>query len=172
MPGGYYDYLYGQIVEWAEKEGIEEIEVEPFSDYAIAHKLPLRPPLTLKQQTMKDVATALQKKTYIDPQGNKVRTKHAVRIAQPDLPHMPPRIEYVDSQTGKPDLMEMAMDQSYEGLENYVKRHAIETQSYNLNSPYQRKLRDYNYDFRAVAQDARMTGKYNDEWDDDNDDLD
>jgi hypothetical protein len=30
--GGYFDYLYRQIIEWAEKEGVEDIEVEAFSD--------------------------------------------------------------------------------------------------------------------------------------------
>lgn len=172
MPGGYYNYLYGQIIEWAEKEGVEEIEVEPFSDYAIANNLPLRPPLTQKQQTMKDVAIALQKKTFIDAQGNKVRARHALRTLQPDLPHMPPRIEYVDPRTSRPQKVEAAMDQSFEQLENFVRRHAIETQSNSLNSPYQWNWKDYNYDFSAAADDARLTGKYDDELGEDFDDLD
>ncbi|HWN10792.1 MAG TPA: hypothetical protein VNO50_16250 [Pyrinomonadaceae bacterium] len=170
---GYFDYLYGQIVEWAEREGVEDIEVEQFSDYAIANRLPLRPPITFKQQTMRDVARALQKKTYIDPQGNEVRTKHAVRVPQMNLPNMPPRVEYVDSRTGKPDKMEMSMDQFYELIESTVKRHAVTTNSYNLNNPWEAKLKDYNYDFSVIAEDARMSGNYRDEIDPDEfDDLD
>jgi hypothetical protein len=170
--GGYLGYLYQQVIEWAEKEGVEDIEVEGFFEYAVANKIPLRPPLTLKQQTERDVRRALQKGTYIDPQGNKVRARHAVKVEQLELPNMPPRIEYIDPTITKPDKMELAMDQSYEGLENYVRRHAIEQQSYNLNTPYEDKVRDYNYDFTAIAEDARMTGKYIEPPDDDFDDLD
>jgi hypothetical protein len=171
---GYFDYLYQQIIEWAEKEGVEDIEVEAFSDYAIANKLPLRPPLTQKQQTMRDVRLALQKSTYIDPQGNKVRARHAMRIDQMDLPYgEAPRIEYIDPRIATVEKMELSMDQSWENLESCVRRHAIEKRSYDLNNPYGAKLRDYNYDFTAIAEDARMTGTYEDEIDDDDfDDLD
>ena len=169
---GYYDYLYSRIIEWAEQEGVEDIEVEPFSDYAIANNVPLRPPVTLKQQTMRDVRRALQTKHYEDPQGNKVRARHAVKVVQLELPNMPPKIEYIDPRTSKPNKMEDAMDQSYDGVVNYVRRHAIETQSYNLNNAYNAKLKDYNYDFSVIAEDARMTGKYEDDDDFGGDDLD
>lgn len=163
---GYYDYLRRLTDEWAEKEGLESIEVEPFTDYAIANKLIPRQPLTLKQQTMRDVRKALQSSTYIDQQGNKVRAKHALKVYQMELPNMPPRIEYIDPRTAKPDKMELAMDQSHEGMKNDVKRHAIEKQSYDLNNPYNAKLRDYDYDFNMVAEDARMSGEYSDDYDD------
>jgi hypothetical protein len=171
--GGYFAYLYRQVIEWAEKEGVEDIEVEGFYEYAVANNIPLRPPLTQKQQTERDVRRALQKGTFVDQQGNKVRARHAVKIDQLELPHMPPRIEYIDPRIAEPDKMELAMDQSFEGLENYVRRHAIEAQSYNLNNAYDGTLKDYDYDFRAIAEDARMTGTYKDEIDDDDfDDLD
>jgi hypothetical protein len=167
MRGGYLAYLLERVLEWAESEGIEDIEAEPFFDYAIANNIPLRPPQTLKQQTIRDVQRALQKATYIDPQGNKVRARHAIRIDQMELPHMPPRFEYIDPRTTEPPKMEVSMDQSYEKIVNHVRRHAIEQQSFNLNTPYEGKVRDYDYDFRAVAEDARMTGTYKDDFDDD-----
>lgn len=169
---GYLDYLYNEIMEWAEKHGVEDIEVEPFSDYAIANNIPLRPPVTLKQQTMRDVRRALQTKHYVDEQGNEVRARHAVKIEQMELPNMPPKIEYIDPRTSKPQKMELAMDQSYDGVVAYVRRHVIETQSYNLNNPYGAKLRDYDYDFTLIAEDARMSGEYVDPDEDYDDDLD
>lgn len=36
--------------------------------------------------------------------------------------------------------METSMDQSWEKIANHVKRHAIEQQSYNLNTPYEGKI--------------------------------
>lgn len=173
MRGGYLVYLFGQIMEWAEKEGIEDIEAEGFADYAIANNIPLRPPQTLRQQTIKDTSRALQKATYIDPQGNKVRARHAIRVDQMELPNMLPKFEYIDPRTTEPPRMEISMDQSWEKIANHVKRHAIEHQSFNLNTPYEGKVRDYDYDFTAIAQEARMTGKYDDDLtEDDLDDLD
>ena len=169
---GYYDYLRRLTDEWAEKEGLDGIEVEPFADYALANNLIPRVPLTLKQQTMRDVRKALQTATYVDEQGKTVRAKHAVRIYQMELPNMTPRIEYIDPRTAKPDKMEVAMDQSHQGIQDYVKRHAIEKQSYDLNNPYNAKLRNYDYDFNLVAEDARMSGEYADEYDPDEYDRD
>lgn len=97
MRGGYLAYLLGQIMEWAQKEGIEDIEAEAFAEYAVTNRIPLRQPHTLLQQTIKDASRALQKATFIDPQGNKVRARHAIRIDQLELPNMPPRFEYIRS---------------------------------------------------------------------------
>src|SRR5947209_5832607 len=109
---GYYDYLNRLMDEWADKEGLEGIDVERFSDYAIENKLIPRLPLTLKQQTMRDARRALQSATYIDPQGNKVRSKHAIRNYQMELPNMP-KVQYIDPRTAKLDKMELAMEQSW-----------------------------------------------------------
>jgi len=65
------------------------------------------------------------------------------------------------------------MDQFYDLIESTVKRHAVTTNSYNLNNPWEAKLKDYNYDFSVSAEDARMSGNYRDEIDPDEfDDLD
>lgn len=169
---GYYEHLNRVMDEWAEKEGVDAIDVDKASDYAIANNLIPRLPLTLKQQTMRDMRRALQAKTYIDPQGNKVRARHALRHYQMELPNMP-TVQYIDPRTAKPDPMEKVLDQIFEGIKNDVKRHAIEKQSYDLNNVYDATLHEYNYDFRAIADDARMTGKYDDELPEDfGDDLD
>ena len=160
---GYYDYLNRVMDEWAEQEGVEEIDVDQASDDAIANNLIPRLPLTLKQQTMRDMRRALQSKTYIDQQGNKVRARHALRNTQMEMfGDDTPAIVYVDPRTAKPDQMETVLDQIWEGIKNDVKRHAIEKQSYDLNNVYSATLREYDYDFTAIAEDARMTGEYDD----------
>ena len=70
----------------------------------------------------------------------------------------------------KPDLMQEALRQTWEGIANDVRRHAIEKQSYDLNNLYGAQLSLFDYDFTAQAEDARMTGEYDDSYNEDFDD--
>jgi hypothetical protein len=69
------------------------------------------------------MSRALQEATYIDPQGNEVRTMHAVRGSKGE------QTTYIDVRIGKPEVVKQAFTQSWNGIANYVKRHAIEKQS-------------------------------------------
>jgi hypothetical protein len=108
---------------------------------------------------------ALQQAKYTDAQGNEVRAKHALRIVgeQMELPI----IVYVDPRTAKPDLMEQAFEQSLDAIKNDVRRHAIEVKSYDLNNIYNATLPLFDYDFTQVAEDAKMTGEYDDTYEPD-----
>jgi hypothetical protein len=78
-----------------------------------------------------------------------------------------PIIVYVDPRTAKPDLMTEAFNQSLDAIKNDVKRHSIETHSYDLNNIYNATLPLFDYDFSQVAEDAKMTGKYDDNYEPD-----
>lgn len=65
-----------------------------------------------------------------------------------------------------------AFERDYEGTKNDVRRTSVEMQSYDDNNPYGATLPVFNYDLRQVAADARMSGEYDDSYDDDIDDLD
>jgi hypothetical protein len=71
---------------------------------------------------------------------------------------------YVDPRTAKPDQMKDVFQQSWEGIANDVKRHAIEKQSYDLNNPYSVTLDLFDYDFTKLADEAKMSGKYDDNY--------
>ncbi len=171
----YLNYLNGVMDKWAEGAATDVIDVDRASDYAIENNLVNRVPMTLKQQVMRDMRRALRTATYVDPQGNKVRAKHALRKyvgQQLELPVEFPNVVYIDSRTAKPDYMDEAFNQTLYGVENVVKRHAIEKQSYNLNNPYGATLRPSQYDFTQAAKDATMSGEYDDTYKDDDDDDD
>lgn len=151
--------------EWAEQEGASAIDAEAAADYALKNRLYRRQPPTQRELCIRDMRRALQQAKFVDAQGNEVRAKHALRIVGEQLEL--PIIVYVDPRTAKPDLMQEAFRQSLEAIKNDVKRHAIEVQSYDLNNIYNATLPLFDYDFTQVAEDAKMTGEYDDTYDED-----
>jgi len=147
--------------EWQEQEGASVIDVEAAVDYALTNKLYRRRPPTQRELCLRDMRHALQQAKFVDAQGNEVRAKHALRTfigEQLDLPI----IVYVDPRTAKPDMMYEAFKQNLESIKNDVRRHAIEKKSYDLNNIYNETLPLFDYDFTLVAEDAMMTGEYDD----------
>ena len=149
------------VDKWAIQTGSETIDVEAATDYVLKNKLYDRPPVTQREQCMRDIRRALQAATHTDAQGNKVRSKHALRKVVGDQIDLPITI-YVDPRTAKPDQMMDVFQQNWEGIANDVKRHAIEKQSYDLNNPYNVTLDLFNYDFAKVSEEAKMSGEYDD----------
>lgn len=164
----FYARMFDIMQEWAIVHGADSIDVDKASDWALRTGKYQRLPISAKQQCMQDMRRSLQQSAHIDPQGNKVRTMHAVRDYKGEQMTL-----WIDVRTAKPDLMQEAFKQSHDGIANDVKRHSIEMQSYDLNNPYGATLTPYDYDFNQHAEDARMTGEYDDSYDDDlDDDLD
>lgn len=149
--------------EWAEKEGASAIDAAAAADYALKYKLYDRQPPTQRELCIRDMRRALQLAKFQDAQGNWVRAKHALRIVGEQLEL--PIIVYVDPRTAKPDLMHEAFRQNLDAIKNDVKRHAIETRSYDLNNIYNATLPLFDYDFRQVAEDAMLSGEYDDTYD-------
>ncbi len=160
-----YDEMLQIADDWAEQEGASAIDVEAAVDYALKHKLYDRQPPTKRELCLRDMRRALQQAKYIDAQGNEVRAKHALRIVgeQMELP----LIVYVDPRTAKPDVMEEVFQQNLGAIKNDVRRHAIEKRSYDLNNIYNATLPLFDYDFNKVAEDAMMTGEYDDTYEPD-----
>jgi hypothetical protein len=151
--------------EWAKREGASAIDAEAAADYALKHRLYDREPPTKRDLCVRDMRRALQQVKYTDAQGNEVRAKHALRIVGEQLEL--PIIVYVDPRTAKPEPMHQAFEQSLEAIKNDVKRHAIETHSYDLNNIYNATLPGFDYNFTVVAEDAKMTGEYDDNYESD-----
>jgi hypothetical protein len=170
MATSYQGRMFDMVQEWAVETGADTIDLDPASDWALATGRYQRIPISQKQQCMQDMRRALQQSTYQDPQGNKVRTMHAVRNYKGQQMTL-----WIDVRTAKPDLMQQALKQTHDGIANDVRRHAIEKQSYDLNNAYGTTLEDFDYDFTWHAEDARASGEYDDTYYDgdfDEDDLD
>jgi hypothetical protein len=161
----FYDEMLQIADDWAEQEGASAIDVEAAVDYALKNRLYQRQPPTQRELCARDMRRALQQAKFVDAQGNVVRAKHALRIIgeQMDLPF----IIYVDPRTAKPDQMYEAFRQSLEAIKNDVKRHSIEKHSYDLNNIYNATLPLFDYDFGSIAEEAKMTGEYDDSYEED-----
>ena len=151
--------------ECAEREGASAIDVEAAADYALKHRLYDRQPPTQRELCVRDIRRALQHAKFVDAQGNEIRAKRALRIVgeQLDLP----LIIYVDPRTATPDRMLEVFQQDIDAIKNYVKRHSIEKHSYDLNNIYNATLPLFDYDFNSIAEDAKMTGEYDDTYEPD-----
>ena len=155
--------LYEIMDQWSAEHGGAPIDVDAAADYAIANHLYERPPITEKQQCMQEMRRVLSAATYIDAQGNKVRAKHALRYIGQQMTL--PMTVYVDPRVAQPEVMSGVFEQNLDRIRNDVRRHAIEKQSYDLNNPYGATLPLFNYDLTQVAEEAVMTGQYNDSGD-------
>lgn len=161
----FYDEMVRIADEWAKREGASAIDPEAAADYALKCRLYDRQPPTQRELCIRDMRRALQQAKYFDAQGNEVRAKHALRIVGEQLEL--PIIVYVDPRTAKPDRMLEVFTQNLEAIKNDVKRHSIEKHSYDLNNIYNATLPLFDYDFRQVAEEAKMTGKYDDNYEPD-----
>jgi len=161
----FYDKMVEIADEWAEREGASAIDAEAAADYALKQRLYDRQPPTQRELCVRDMRRALQQAKFVDAQGNEVRAKHALRIVGEQLEL--PIIVYVDPRTAKPEPMFEAFKQNLEAIQNDVKRHAIEKHSYDLNNIYNATLPLFDYDFTRVAEDAMMTGEYDDTYEPD-----
>lgn len=170
MATSYYARLANKAQEYAIQNGDDLINIDKTADWLIETDQYKRLPISAKQQCKQDLRKALQQANHIDPQGRKIRTNHAVKI-----PHEGEQLTlWLDVRIAKPDKMQMAFKQSHDAIANDVKRHSIEKQSYDDNNPYSVTLSAFDYDFNADADAARLSGEYDDSFDEDDfdDDLD
>lgn len=148
--------------EWASAHGTDTIDVDQAAEWAVRTGRYQREPISAEKQCKQDMRRALQQDNYLDPQGNKVRTKHAVKNYKGQQTSL-----WVDVRIGKPAIVKEAFEQSWQGIANDVKRHSIEKQSYDLNNAYGATLPLFDYNFNQQAEDARMSGEYDDSYNDD-----
>ena len=161
----FYDEMVKIAHEWAEYEGANAINAEAAADFALKQRRYDRQPPSQRELCIRDMRRALQQAKFTDAQGNIVRAKHALRVVgeQLDLPI----IIYVDPRTARPDQMTDVFGQGIDAIKNVVRRHAIEKRSYDLNNIYNASLPLFDYDFRKVAEDAMVTGEYDDSYEED-----
>lgn len=159
--------MNGIMDEWAKENGTDMIDVDQAAEWAVVTGRYHRDPISPEKQCKQDMRKALQQATYKDPQGNKVRTKQPVRGWKEQQTTL-----WVDVRIGKPDLVHEAFTQNWNGMVNDVKRHAIEKQSYDLNNPYGALLPGFDYNFNQQADEAKMSGEYDDSYNDEEDNND
>lgn len=150
------------MAKWAEENATDMMDVEQASAWAVKAGLYTKKPISPEKQCAQDMRRVLQNEMYTDPQGNEIRTMHAVKGYKGQQTSL-----YVDIRIAKPDIMEDVFRQNYGRIINDVKRHAIEKQSYDLNNPYGKTLPLFDYNFNAHAEEAKISGEYDDTYNED-----
>jgi hypothetical protein len=115
----------------------------------------------MQKQCKREMAIAMRHAKHLDPQKRKVRSKHPIVIAYEGEQ----LTFWVDIRTAKPDQMEEALKKSWKAIGNDVKRHSIDHASYNDNNLYGAQIPLFDYNYNADAEEARLTGEYDDEGD-------
>ena len=119
-------------------------------------------PITTEQQLEADLRRVVKRATWKNPQGKEVRIYGIPRIMfEDEVLTLSP----VDMRYAKPDIAEIVQNANFKGIENDVRRHSIETQSYNDNNFFGATLPFYDYNLNHIADEARMTGEYDDSYD-------
>lgn len=152
--------------DWRIEHGVEEIDIDLAADWAVDTDRYQREPISRKQQCRQDLLRALQRQKYDDPQGRSVRTHHNVKLEwQGEQLSL-----FVDVRIAKPNVMQQVFAQNFDRIKSDVRRHSVEKQSYDDNNPYGVQLLPFDYDMNPVADEARLSGVYDDSYEDDDDD--
>ena len=161
------DLDLGEILRlWQEEaEDTEVIDFKAATKFAIDNDLYNKPPITTEQQCEADLRRYVKRATYLNERREKIRIYGSVRIKD-EAEQMTFQF-YVDMRIAKPSVAKDVFDQNYARIRNDVRRHSIEKQSYDDFNPYAAQLPFYDYNFTQDAEDARLTGEYDDSYDDD-----
>lgn len=150
------------LEKWKVETGAPMINFAAFSQWAVDRKYYVRRPISVEKQCENEARRAVRQAHHVNPQGIRVRTYRTFPYAYEGEQLT---LEYVDIRTAAPDIAQLAFDYDFGRIENDVKRHSIEKQSYDDNNLFAAMLDSYNYNFNDVAADARMSGEYDDSYD-------
>jgi hypothetical protein len=163
MARTYNGQLLEIVKEWMEAEGADVANLDKASEWACKTGRYQRQPISMQKQCKREMAIAMRHAKHIDPQNRKVRSKHPIEIEYEGEQ----LTFWVDLRTAKPEQMELAFKKSWQAIGNDIKRHSIDHASYNDNNLYGAEIPLFDYNFNADAEEARLTGEYDDEGDGD-----
>lgn len=143
---------------WQNLHKTEEVDYGAITKWAIEKGYYEKTPPTQEELCEADLRRAVKKATWVNPRGEKIRIYGIPRLVfEGEVLTSAP----VDMRYAKPEIAKNVQDANYQGIENDVKRHSIETRSYNENNPYQERLPLYDYNFNVAATEALTTGQHN-----------
>ncbi len=149
--------------QWKETHNAPAVLLKPAAEWAVKEKLFQGKAISVEEQCEREMRRALQQQRYTDPQGRRPRTKLAVKMEYEGEQ----QTLWVDVRFDKPVLIEKGFEQNHERIENDVKRESMEMQSFNDNNKYGYQLTLFDYNMNQLAEDSRMSGEYDDSYDED-----
>lgn len=168
MATKYDTQLLNIIEDYAREHGVDEVDLDGVSEWAIETGRYQRPTISMQKQCRKEMADAMRKAKYTDAQGRiDVRTKHAVRIKikgeQKSL------VVWVDIRTAKPNSMRESLRQGRKAMANDAIKHNTYLESYNDNNLFGAKLPTFDYNLNMDLAEGKLSDEYDDEYNEDDD---
>lgn len=121
-------------------------------------------PITRQKRLEDEMRKALKRSRHTDPQGRtKVKTYGSLPLFDPETGKE--SFTYIDMRRANESQGKKILDHEHAGIANDVKSHSISRQSFNDNNLFGAELPLYDYNFNAIAEDAALTGEYDDSFD-------
>lgn len=140
------------INDYLQETGKVEIDLAEVAEWAINQGLWEKPFLSnAKRQCARALAKAARDEYYTDPQGRRVRTKHAARHEQGWL--------WADIKSAPPSHMRLSLQQRRQGVLGDCKQLKTDLDSYNDNNLHGAQIQ-MSFDFREDLQELSMPDKY------------
>ena len=132
------------------------------ASWAIRSKLWEPPHKNLMTQCAAEIAAAMRQEFFTDPQGRRVRTKHAYRLSE-ELSDGTYKQLYlwidVHDDTAKPGEVEMAFQYGRKLIVGDCKQLKTDVDSYNDNNTYGHYV-EVDFDFNADLEEAAQPTTY------------
>ena len=121
----YNEQLQRIVTEYIEAGEEWPATARQIAAWAVREKLWTPHPSSLVNQCAEDIAQAMREEYMVDPQGRKVRAKHAARVEQGVL--------WADIRTAPPDHMEIAFKQRRRQILGDCRQLKDDVDSFNEN---------------------------------------
>jgi hypothetical protein len=151
------DFLRKLLNDYIAVHGDGPVDFSDVFRWARTHKL-WEPPLrTLSNIFKREIAQAARQEYYTDPQGRKVRKKHAVVVTERETQ----RSLWADILSAPPDHMRLSLQQRRRGALGEVIQTKTDMDSYNDNNAYGAHL-EMSFNFDEDLAEMQQPSKYPD----------
>lgn len=117
-------------------------------------------PKTQIQMLAREMQAALREEYYTDPQGRRVRKKHAFGESVPDPDGLQQRTFWCDIETATPDQMRRSLQQRRRQIVGDCKQLKLDTDSYNDNNPHGANIQML-FNFEPDVIESEQDTEYN-----------
>lgn len=148
--------------EFMDEADTDFIDMDSFTDWAIAMGRYARPPKAYRQQAKEDLTRLLRSARHTDRQGRSVRSMQAVPI-QIAGEQQPLLFSWVDARTARPDEMRAALAYTRQAILSDVKRHKADADSYNDNNIHGAQIPPSDYNFNTDLVEMSLPSEYDED---------
>jgi len=151
------DFLRKLLNDYIAEHGDARVDLNDVFRWARKNDLWEPPSTTLATLFKREVARAAREEYYTDPQGRKVRKKHAIVFTQDEKQ----RSLWADIETAPPDHMKLSLQQRRRGALGEVVQTKTDMDSYNDNNMYGARL-DMSFNFDEDLAELEHPAEYPD----------